>query len=110
VARALPFSEIIIDPTIRQFFGGARAPPDIPKIFVGTVAQLTELYRRHAAAKTTSYGVSRIYFDNSEINNAKIEELSRLVAARPDFPEYKPLRPDAPEPSLVPSSIILSAR
>jgi hypothetical protein len=87
----LPYGEVVIDPTIRQFFGGARAPPDIPKVFVGTVAELNALFARQAAAKTTSYGVSRIYFQDAQVRNAKIEELRRLAQARPDTPEYQPL-------------------
>ncbi|MBI5240350.1 MAG: hypothetical protein HY926_07740 [Elusimicrobia bacterium] len=87
----LPFGEIVVDPTIRQFFGGARAPPSIPKVFVGTMADLHFLFARHAAAKTTSYDVARIYFRDARVRNSKIEEVRRLVQQRPESPEHQPL-------------------
>jgi hypothetical protein len=107
----LPFGELIIDPTIRQFFGGARAPPEIPKVFVGTVADLNALFIRHAAAKTTSYDVSRIYFRDAQVRNAKIEELRRLALAQPDSPEYQPLlTAPRPPPSAPAELLVLSTR
>lgn len=89
--QRLPYGEVVIDPTIRQFFGGARAPPSIPKVFVGTVSDLHALFARHAAAKTTSYDVPRVYFRDAVVRNAKLEGVRRLAAERPESPEYQPL-------------------
>lgn len=89
--QRLPFGEVVIDPTIRQFFGGARAPPSIPKVFVGTVSDLHALFARHAAAKTTSYDVPRIYFRDAVVRNAKLDALLRLTREKPESPEYQPL-------------------
>jgi hypothetical protein len=89
--QRLPFGEIVVDPTIRQFFGGARAPPSIPKVFVGTVSDLHALFARHAAAKTTSYDVARIYFRDAVVRNAKLEEVRRLARETPESPEHQPL-------------------
>jgi hypothetical protein len=90
VAR-LPHGEVFIDPTVRQFFGGARAPPSVPKVFVGTAADLHALFARHAAAKTTSYGVPRIYFRDAVVRNAKLEDVRRLAREKPESPEHQPL-------------------
>ena len=89
--QRLPFGEIVVDPTIRQFFGGTRAPPSVPKVFVGTVADLHALFARHDAAKSTSYSAARVYFRDAQVRNAKIEEVSRLAAERPEAPEYQTL-------------------
>lgn len=79
---------LFIDPTIRQFFGGPRAPPTVPEVFVGTQDELHALFRRHAAAKSTSYDVNRIYLEGSRTRNAKMAELQR---ESPDRPDLKPL-------------------
>jgi hypothetical protein len=107
----LPFGEVVIDPTIRQFFGGARAPPDIPRVFVGTVADLNALFARHAAGKTTAYDVSRIYFRDAQVRNAKIDKIRRLVQAEPDSPQYQPLlaAPRLP-PTATPVPLVLPVR
>lgn len=38
--------EVIVDPTIRQFFRGA--PATVPAVFIGTEADLKRLFREHA--------------------------------------------------------------
>ncbi len=61
--------QLIVDPTIRQFFGGPRAPPDVPTVFVGTISELNELFSRRAGARTGRHGVQRIYFSSSRVRN-----------------------------------------
>ncbi|MDE2292911.1 MAG: hypothetical protein KGL53_12590, partial [Elusimicrobia bacterium] len=56
---------LVVDPTVRQFFGGARAPAGVPRVFVGTFGELRELFARNDAAKTTRYGVERIYLSQA---------------------------------------------
>ncbi|MCX5795044.1 MAG: hypothetical protein NTY77_06090 [Elusimicrobia bacterium] len=111
VLYRLPFGEVVIDPTIRQFFGGARAPPDIPKVFVGTVADLNALFTRHEAAKTTSFDVPRLYFRDAQVRNGKIDEVRRLAQASPHSPEYEPLlTASRPPPAELPTTLVLSVR
>jgi hypothetical protein len=69
-----PHGQILVDPTVRQFFGGPRAPPSVPRIFVGTYAELIDLFRRHAAFKTTKYDPARIYFKDARVNETFLRE------------------------------------
>lgn len=39
---------LYVDPTVRQFFGGRRAPAEVPTIFVGTFDELKALFKRFA--------------------------------------------------------------
>lgn len=84
--------QLIVDPTIRQFFGGARAPPGIPKVFVGSIGELHALYERYKDIKTTSYGVDRIYFSNAVIDNGKIESVRSRMKEEGRSPEYEGFR------------------
>jgi hypothetical protein len=103
----LPGGQIVIDPTVRQFFGQAAAPKTVPAVFVGTVAQLRELFARNRLAKTTRYEPDRIYFSDAHDREAKLAALDRQVrtgSAR----EHEPLRrflatpaPSLPAPPLV---------
>ncbi|MBI3549251.1 MAG: hypothetical protein HY078_09445 [Elusimicrobia bacterium] len=53
---------VYIDPTIRQFFGGAQAPPEVPEIFVGTFEDLERLFSRFKA----SAHVRDVYLDGAD--------------------------------------------
>lgn len=61
----LPEGQLVVDPTIRQFFGKKGAPRAVPSVFVGTVAELNELFLRQQPAKTTRYDARRIYFSEA---------------------------------------------
>lgn len=61
----LPEGQLVVDPTIRQFFGKKGAPRGVPSVFVGTIGELTALFAHHAAAKTTRYEMHRIYFSEA---------------------------------------------
>ncbi len=89
--HALAGGQLIIDPTIRQFFGGARAPPSVPTVFVGSVGQLHALFESHAAAKTTRYDMQRIYFKQAEIRDARMLELQQALGQRPRRVDLGPL-------------------
>ncbi|MBI3554031.1 MAG: hypothetical protein HY077_16165 [Elusimicrobia bacterium] len=89
--NALAGGQLIVDPTIRQFFGGARAPPEIPTVFVGSVAELHRLFEEHASAKRTSHDMQRIYFRDAEIRNARLLELQRALGQEPARVDMGPL-------------------
>ena len=93
LTQDLEHGRLFVDPSIRQFFGGSRAPPEIPKIFVGSVEDLHALFRRHAAAKTTSYGVERIYFNAARVKNERLRSLEAAVAAPDLSAEHRALLP-----------------
>ena len=92
LTQDLEHGRLFVDPSIRQFFGGSRAPPEIPKVFVGTVEDLHALFRRHAAAKTTSYGVDRIYFNAAHVKNERLRALEAAMAAPEPAAEHQALR------------------
>jgi hypothetical protein len=71
----LPSGQIVIDPTIRQFFKGARGPPSIPQVFVGTIDQLNKLFNDNAAHKGSKYPMSRIYFKDAAVRDERMAEL-----------------------------------
>lgn len=74
----LPEGQLIVDPTIRQFFGKKGAPKSVPAVFVGTISELRALFLHHQAAKTTRYDHQRIYFSEAETRE---DELRRMEAA-----------------------------
>jgi hypothetical protein len=84
--------QLIIDPTIRQFFGGPRAPPSIPTVFVGTIGQLQRLFEENASAKTTRYDISRIYFRDAAIRDQRMRDLQDAFASSLVPNEIIPLR------------------
>lgn len=84
--------QIVIDPTIRQFFGGTRAPPSVPTVFVGTVAELHRLFAEHAPYKTTKYDMRRIYFREAATKDERLRELQAALAADPPNDDILPLR------------------
>ena len=97
----LPESQILIDPTIRQFFGKKNAPRGIPDVFVGTLGDLSSLFERYKAAKTTRYDTGRIYFSEA------VSREERLVAVGDDLlrngaRDLAPLRRFLGLPSLTP--------
>lgn len=87
----LPEGQLVVDPTIRQFFGKKGAPRSVPSVFVGTVAELHELFLHHQSAKTTRYDARRIYFSEAvtrEDQVRRVEADIRLGGAR----DLAPLR------------------
>ncbi|MDP3542594.1 MAG: hypothetical protein Q8T11_09035 [Elusimicrobiota bacterium] len=87
----LPDGQIVIDPTVRQFFGKDLAPKAIPHVFVGDLAELADFYRRHAAAKTTSFDPPRIYFRDAAVREHALRALEAEVRAG-SAAEHEPLR------------------
>lgn len=87
----LPDGQLIVDPTIRQFFGKKGAPRSVPTVFVGTIAELHTLFRQHQAAKTTRYDPQRIYFSDARTREdylRRVEADIRLGGPR----DLEPLR------------------
>lgn len=70
----------VVDPTIRQFFGGRNAPASVPQVFVGTLGELEALFSAHQRAKTTRYDVSRIYRSEAVVKNSLLAEAEQLAA------------------------------
>lgn len=70
----------IVDPTVRQFFGGAKAPATVPQVFVGTLGELEALFAAHQKAKTTRYDVTRIYRSEAVVKNSLLAEAELLAA------------------------------
>lgn len=96
----LPDGQIVIDPTVRQFFGKKLAPKAIPHVFVGDLAELADFFRRHAAAKTTRYDPPRIYFRDAAVREDALREFTAQVLEG-SAAEHEPLRrflsrPNAP--------------
>ncbi|MDD5303970.1 MAG: hypothetical protein PHS14_12790 [Elusimicrobia bacterium] len=107
----LPGGQIVVDPTVRQFFGKKRAPETIPHVFVGTIGDLTSFFQRHAASKTTRYDPQRIYFRESVVREDALRAFEAKVRDG-GAAEHDPLRrflglpPAAPRPPGVPRLII----
>lgn len=70
----------IVDPTIRQFFGGRNAPATVPQVFVGTLGDLEQLFIAHQKAKTTKYDTRRIYRSEAVVKNSLLAEAESLAA------------------------------
>lgn len=87
----LPDGQIVIDPTVRQFFGKKQAPKAIPHVFVGDLAELADFFRRHAAAKTTRYDPPRIYFRDAAVREDALRAFEAQVRAGAAA-EHEPLR------------------
>lgn len=87
----LPDGQIVIDPTVRQFFGKKRAPKGIPEVFVGDLGELADFFRRHAAVKTTRYDPSRIYFRDAAVREDALRAFEAEVRAGAAV-EHEPLR------------------
>ena len=87
----LPDGQIVVDPTVRQFFGKKKAPRAVPQVFVGTIADLTAFFQRHAAAKTTKYDPQRIYFRDSVVREDALRSFEAAVRAG-GAAEHDPLR------------------
>ncbi|MBI3298427.1 MAG: hypothetical protein HYZ75_09710 [Elusimicrobia bacterium] len=102
--RRLGGELLVVDPSIRQFFGGAKAPAEIPTVFIGTFGELSALFERHVDAKTTAHDVTRIYRSEAAIKNALLgealdlardsgrEELTASLGEAADDATYAPLR------------------
>jgi hypothetical protein len=85
----LPGGQIVIDPTVRQFF--RRAPESVPPVFVGTITQLKALFASRSAEKTTRYAPDRIYFSDARDREAALAALDRKVRSG-SSDEHAPLR------------------
>ena len=96
----LPEGQLIVDPTIRQFFGKKAAPRGVPMVFIGSLAELNALFRHHHGAKTTRYDVPRLYFSYA---HTREEHLKRVEAdLRAGGPQdLEPLRRHLGLPPLV---------
>lgn len=71
---------LLIDPTIRQYFGQDSAPSWVPRVFVGTLSELKALYAREPGLPNLPY--NEIYF-NPEWP-AKRKD-SKMLSARGKF-------------------------
>lgn len=87
----LPEGQLVVDPTIRQFFGKKNAPRGVPTVFAGTISELHALFRFHAKAKTTSYDPSRIYFRQAVSREEPLRRLDAEVRGG-SAAEHEPLR------------------
>lgn len=103
----LPEAQIVLDPTIRQFFGKKHAPRGIPDVFVGTLGELGSLFERYKAAKTTRYDTGRIYFSEAVSREEQLSSVA-LDIVRGGPRDLAPLRrylgmapstPPAPAPA-----------
>lgn len=97
----LPEGQLVVDPTIRQFFGKKGAPRSVPAVFVGTIGELNTLFRHHAAAKTTRYDHHRIYFSEAQTR----EEYLRKTIADIRVGGVRDLEPLRREMGLPPSVV-----
>jgi hypothetical protein len=99
----LPGGQVVVDPTVRQFFGKKQAPRSIPQVFVGAVADLHAFFHQHADSKTTRYDPQRIYFREAVVREDALRAFEAKVRAGGDA-EHDPLRiflglpPAAPRP------------
>lgn len=93
--------KIVVDPSVRQFFGKKKAPLTVPTVFVGTIEDLTRLYESHRIVKSTRYEPSRIYFSEAVQREAKLQATLEAIRTNPAA-EYEPLRRALGLPSLAP--------
>ena len=83
---------LIIDPTIRQYFGQNYAPTWVPQIFVGTLSELRALYAREPGLPVLPY--QQIYFDPSwpsERHDSKMISRRNKFLSSPNSREHEPL-------------------
>jgi hypothetical protein len=87
-----PEATLIIDPTIRQYFGQNLAPDWVPRIFVGTLSELKALYERDPGLPVLPY--KQIYFSvddpASRSDRRMLAHRDRLLS-QPEGSEYAPL-------------------
>ncbi len=108
----LPDGQIVVDPTVRQFFGKKQAPKTVARVFIGSIADLHALFRKHAGAKTTRYDPQRIYFRESLVREDALRALEARVRSGASA-EHDPIRrflglpPAAPRPPDAPRLIII---
>jgi len=87
----LPDGQIVVDPTVRQFFGKKQAPKTIPHVFAGTLGDLNAFFQRHAASKTTKYDPQRIYFRDAAVREDALRAFEAKVRAGGEA-DHEPLR------------------
>lgn len=86
-----PDGWIVVDPTIRQFFGRATAPKSVPKVFIGSLGELRAFFDRHGSHKSTRYGVERLYLSQARDREAQVTAM--ILALRTDRSrDLEPLR------------------
>lgn len=73
---------LVVDPTFRQFFGGASAPASVPRVFVGGYEDLHALLEKRRAERTSSFSFSRIYFSDAKIADSKMPPAPDFDGAR----------------------------
>jgi hypothetical protein len=86
-----PGGVIILDPSIRQFFGEEKAPPTMPAIFVGSLEELKALFAAHKKHAAEWHDVPGIWLKRAKIENARLAELEKAIRAEPREPSWAPL-------------------
>ena len=86
-----PDGLIYVDPTVRQWFGAIDAPATVPLVFVGTEAELRELFQRHYLQREPGYGPDRVYFSAARVRERGLDKLLDKIRRSPHG-EYAPLR------------------
>jgi hypothetical protein len=87
----LPDGLIIVDPTVRQFFGKKHAPKSIPQVFIGTPSELETLFTRHSGSRTVRDEPSRIYFKDAVVREDALRVLESSIRSG-SLSEHEPLR------------------
>lgn len=87
-----PEATLLIDPTIRQYFGQDSAPDWVPTIFVGTLSELKALYAKDPGLPVLPY--SSIYFNADSPayrrDSKMLGQRNRFLSS-PESTEYAPL-------------------
>jgi hypothetical protein len=91
LVASFPRGMLVVDPTIRQYFGAAGSPSWVPKIFVGTVSDLAALYAREPARPVLPY--RDIYFPEfgARRKDGKIFSRRSSYLSSPSSQEHAPL-------------------
>jgi hypothetical protein len=83
---------LIVDPTIRQYFGQDAAPSWVPKVFVGTLSELKALYNRDPGLPVLPY--KEIYFNAdwpAYRRDSKMLSVRSSLLRSPNSKEFAPL-------------------
>lgn len=81
-----PEGTLIVDPTIRQFFGKENAPQGVPEIFVGTEAQLKALWTKFEGQADRGRTYDSVYVEGrrplseKELDPTLVKERAKLLA------------------------------
>lgn len=82
---------VVVDPTVRQFFGGARAPASVPEVFVGGYAELRDLFRRHGSRLEPPSRCDAAYLRDARADNSRAREREAAMRTDPGSAENAPL-------------------